>query len=216
MPYGTLFIHKMYCLALRNFIFRLKSITFESKLVMYRNILIGLFFLGYFSCQNPLSKDGKDIYVGTPLIKSCKMYSADFVALNPNDSGQLIQKFNFNRKGFVNELIRYGLNGEVVEKFDILGNNTMFPLPEKPQYMDTVLTTFEMDSLGKTSQIEVKKYNKDGLLIESSYFDGDNKLLRKNTYQYNELRLITKDIYWDVELAMPLQVIRYEYELFKE
>jgi hypothetical protein len=175
-----------------------------------------LFSLGYFSCQNPVPEKEKDSYTSIPTIKSCKVYSADFVALNPTDSGQLIQKFNFNRKGFVNELVRYGLNGEVIEKFDITGNNTLFPLPGKPQYMDTVLTTFDMDSIGKMNQKEIKKYNKDGLLIECSYFDGENKLLRKNTYQYNELRLIAKDIYWDVELGAPQQVIRYEYELFKE
>ena len=183
---------------------------------MFRNILISLFFLGFITCQNPFSKNGNGDASAIPTIKSCKVFSAGFVALNPNDSGQLIQKFNFNKKGFVNELVRYGLNGETIEKFDITGNNSLFPLPGNRQYIDTVLTTFEMDSLGGISQKEVKKYNKDGLLIEYSYFEGNDKLVKKNTYQYNEFGLIIKDIYWDVELSIPQQVIRYEYEYFKE
>ncbi len=172
--------------------------------------------LGFVSCNTPVPDTIKNEHQSIPLIKKCKIYSADFVALNPDEKGQLIQAFAFNRQGFVNELVRYDIEGKVVDKFDIKGNNTLFPIPNTLQFIDTIVTTFDMDSLGILHEKEVKQYNSNGLLVELSYFDGQNKTVRRNTYQYDSLNLITEDIYWDIELNTPRQVIRYEYEFFKE
>jgi hypothetical protein len=189
---------------------------FESKITMRPIIYILLLSLGFVSCNTPVPDTTKNQHQSNPPIKKCKIYSSDFVALNPDDKGQLIQVFAFNRQGFVNELVRYDIEGKVIEKFDIKGNNTLFPIPNTLQFIDTLVTTFDMDSLGELHQKEVKQYNSNGLLVELSYFDGQNKILKRNTYQYDSLNLITKDIYWDIELNIPRQVIRYEYEFFSE
>ena len=149
-------------------------------------------------------------------IKVCKMYSSDFVLLDPNDPGQLMQEFRFNRKGFVNELIRYGLDGEIIGRFDILGENTPFPMPSKPEYVDTVLTIIDIDSLDIIKSKEIKTYNSQGLLIEVKVFENENILISKNTFNYDENGMIKEDVYWDIDLDKPKQKIRYEFEYFTD
>ncbi len=149
-------------------------------------------------------------------IRSCKMYSSDFVMVDPNEKGQLMQEFRFNRKGFVNELIRYGMDGEVVGRFDILGENTPFPLPGKPEFRDTAITVVDLDSLENIKGIEVKSYNSAGLLVDVKYFLGADSLIRHNTYNYDQNGLIKEDIYWDTDLDKPKQKITYEFEYFDD
>ena len=149
-------------------------------------------------------------------IKSCKVYSSEFVLFDPNDKGILIQEFNFNKKGFVNELIRYDMNGEVIGEFDIYGENNPFPMPSNPEYVDTLLTVINYDSLGVIINKEVKQYNIYGWLAMVEFYDGDSTLVKKNTYKYNNFGIIKEDVYWDVELNKPKQKIRYEFEYFTD
>lgn len=179
---------------------------------MQKYIAIFIFILFAISCKQ---KSASSEVVERNKIKSCKIYSADFVLLDPDDKGLLLQEFKFNQNGYVNELIRYDINGNVIGKFDIYGHHTPFPMPEKPTYFDTVLTVLEIDSLGEIQHKEIKTYNKQGRLIEVSHFNGADKLQKKNTYQYNTNGFIAKDIYWDVDLLKPKQVIRYEYDYFE-
>lgn len=173
-----------------------------------------LFLLSAAACTNtPQKKQSLPLTKDMPQqIKACKIYSSDFALLNPEERGTLIQEFRFNKKGFVNELIRYGLEGEVLARFDISGENTPFPLPGMREYMDTVLTIVELDELGIITHKEIRTYNADGFLIEVTQRDADNKISNKNTYEYHSNGLIHKDIYWDTELDKPKQIIWYEYE----
>lgn len=147
-------------------------------------------------------------------IKICKMYQSDFVLIDPNEKGQLIQEFRFNKEGYVNELIRYGIDGEIISRFDIYGEHTPFPLPGKPEFMDTVLTVFNFNTSGMVSGKEVKIYNETGLLIQVDFFEGEDSLVKRNTYNYDKNNMIKEDVYWDVELDKPKQKIRYEFEYF--
>ena len=144
------------------------------------------------------------------------MYSSDFVMLDPNDRGLLIQEFRFNRKGFVNELIRYGMNGEVIGRFDIFGENTPFPIPGKPQYTDTAICIIDIDKSGVIKSKEKKVYNSEGYLTKIEFYKGDSELLKKNTYKYNSTGYIIEDIYWDVDLDTPKQKMLYKYEYFSK
>ncbi|MGD9994066.1 MAG: hypothetical protein AB7S69_12280 [Salinivirgaceae bacterium] len=166
------------------------------------------------ACQNnPQKVENQPLNSELPQdIKACKIYSSDFAILNPDERGSLIQEFRFNNKGYVNELIRYDLNGEIIARFDISGENTPFPLPGAKEYMDTVLTVVEFDKLGAVKHKEIRSYNADGFLIEVRIRDAGNILINKNTYEYHPNGLIHKDIYWDTELDKPKQIIWYEYE----
>lgn len=178
-------------------------------------LFISLFLTCFWGCINETPKKKLSQQNDTLLIKNCKIYSSDFVLLNPDEKGQLIQEFCFNDSGFVTELIRYGLDGKIVGRFDISGQSTPFPLPENPIFIDTVLIHTEVDSLGNIIHKEVKTYNKKGLLTEVKYYQEANKLVQKNTYLYDTLGLIKEDVYWDVELNKPKQKIRYEFEFLK-
>ncbi|MDA3891144.1 MAG: hypothetical protein PF517_05710 [Salinivirgaceae bacterium] len=147
-------------------------------------------------------------------VKVCKMFQSDFVLLNPNEEGHLIQEFRFNKKGFVNELIRYGMDGEIIGRFDILGEHTPFPMPGKPEFVDTVLTVVNFDEGGNIKGKEIKMYNTLGLLIQVEFYEGDSNLVNKNTYTYDKQNMILEDIYWDVDLDKPKQKIRYKFEYF--
>lgn len=175
--------------------------------------MILLFLMGT-ACHNTPQKDTTRTYANElpGNIKACKIYSSDFAILNPEEKGSLIQEFRFNNKGYVNELIRYDLNGEILARFDITGQNTPFPLPGAKEYMDTVLTVIEFDKLGAIKHKEIRSYNADGFLIEVNIRDANNSLINKNTYEYHPNGLIQKDIYWDTELDKPKQIIWYEYE----
>ncbi len=151
-----------------------------------------------------------------PKIKKCKIYSSNFAFSDSLDKGMLIQEFRFNKNGYTNELIRYDLDGNVIGKFDITGQNNPFPLPEKLQYIDTVLTMIEFDSIGEIKEKTIKTYNSKGLISEILYYDGDSLLIKKNTYQYNKYGLVTEDIYWDLGINTPKQKIIYEYEFYSE
>ncbi len=97
-----------------------------------RNILYILFFSSILlGClQNNSNKNKEEKLSQNQKISVCKIYTADFVLLDPDDKGLLLQEFRFNKKGFVNELIRYDLNGDVLGKFDIFGEHTPFPMPQ--------------------------------------------------------------------------------------
>lgn len=181
-------------------------------------VIIFILFILFWSCRNNNS-DTKELISAEQYshkVASCKIYSADFVLIDPNDKGLLIQEFIFNKKGFVNELIRYNLDGEITGKFDIFGEHTPFPMPEKPIYIDTLITVFEIDSTGNIKNKEMKSYNELGLLIEYAIYSNEDELVKKNTYSYNNQGFITEDIYWDIDLMKPKQKIRYEYEYFKD
>lgn len=149
-------------------------------------------------------------------LKACRIYSSEFAILDPNDAGRLIQEYRYNKRGFVNELIRYGIDGTIIAQFDIYGEENPFPTPGKPIYVDTVLTTMSLGNEGIVNKKELKKYNTKGLLVEASLFSDEVDIVQKNTYEYNNENRIIKDIYWDIDLDEPMQVVRYEYEFFEE
>ena len=171
-------------------------------------------FLILLGCIHSNQKTDDSANVSGWKIQACKMYSSDFEFLDSTDPGQLIQEFRFSRKGFVNELIRYGSNGEIIARFDITGQNNPFPMPGKPEYIDTLLNIVELDSLGNLSQKEVKRYNEKGFLVEDMVYNERNALVRRNSYKYNKEGMILEDIYWDIDLDVPRQIIRYKYEYF--
>jgi len=178
----------------------------------YLNIIIALFITAACNQKQPEKQEAKSIH---PLkIKVCRMYSSDFVLLDPNEKGLLMQEFRFNKNGFVNELIRYDLDGEIVGRFDILGENTPFPMPGDAEFVDTVITVLDTESLDIVNGKEIKVYNNKGLLIEVRFYEGQNQLVKKNTYNYDSNRMIKEDVYWDLELDKPKQKIRYEFEYF--
>lgn len=179
-----------------------------------RHYIYIFFFVAFAGCNNPKESNNIVQENKSTHIKVCKVYSSDFVLLDPNDKGQLIQEFRFNKNGYVNELIRFNMEGEVIGKFDIFGEHTLFPMQGKPEFVDTVLTVLNLDSLEQIIGKEVKYYNNDGLLIEVKYFEDENKLVRKNTYTYDMQGMIKEDIYWDIELNKPKQKIKYEFEYF--
>ena len=179
-------------------------------------IYIILLLIVFAGCHQTQPENGEINLQQQCKIKVCKMYSSDFVLLDPNERGQLIQEFRFNRKGFVNELIRYGMDGEIISRFDIFGENTPFPMPGKPEFVDTVLTVVNFDSLGVIKGKEVKAYSINGLITEICFYEGKNSLIKKNTYKYNNQDMILEDVYWDVDLDKPKQKIRYEFEYFTD
>jgi hypothetical protein len=160
------------------------------------------------------SNESKTTSTDAPKIKKCKIYSSDFSFSDSIETGMLIQELRFNKNNCANELIRYDFNGNVVGRFDITGQNNPFPLPEKLQYIDTILTMIEFDSLGGVKEKTIKTYNSKGLLSEVLYYDGDSLLIKRNTYKYNKYGLITEDVYWDISLNIPKQKIIYEYEFY--
>ncbi|MBI9067390.1 MAG: hypothetical protein JEZ09_08870 [Salinivirgaceae bacterium] len=181
--------------------------------------LIYIFLLSAFiySCSPSNTKSGQSPTIAEDLkISACRIYTADFVMIDPNDKGLLLQEFLFNKKGFVHEFIRYDINGEITDKFDLYGELTPFPTYANPEYIDTVLMVIEIDSIGEIMRKELKTYNSDGLLIESSFYGKFDVLQSKNTYEYNNNGMIICDIYWDVELMKPKQIVRYEYEYFSD
>lgn len=181
-----------------------------------KNTIYIAFIILLVGCQQPQHNTTEVMTpINSGIIKSCKMFSSDFVLLDPNDNGLLIQEFKFNRKGFVNELVRYGMNGEVIGRFDIFGENTPFPMPGKPQFTDTAICIVDIDNLGVVKSKESKAYNSKGFLIKVEFYKGDSNLLKKNTYKYNDAGYIIEDVYWDVDLDAPKQKMLYRYEYFE-
>jgi len=178
-------------------------------------ILYTILVVVFVKCSTPNKQDSNTtVSHKYDVVKSCKMYSSDFVLIDPNDKGVLIQEFRFNKKGFANELIRFDINGKIIGRFDIFGENTPFSNLEKPQFTDTVISIADIDSLGKVKNKEIKTFNKQGLLTKVEFYRDTNILTRKNTYKYNNDGRILEDVYWDVDMNKPKQKIRYEYEYY--
>lgn len=171
--------------------------------------LLLLIVLVCFSCQNePNSANSKN-----PVkIKICKVYSSDFGLLDTDSPGQLIQEFHFNKDGHVRELRRFGSDGKIINRFEIDGETSPFPLDKSNEFIDTTVTNVEYGTMGDTRKKEVKTYNKNGLLVEVKLYNQADSLKQKNTYEYNKEGYISKDIYWDIELNIPIEVINYRYE----
>ncbi len=149
-------------------------------------------------------------------IKVCRIYSSDFELLDTTKQGQLYQEFYFNRDGFVRELVRYDNQGQILGRFEISGEDTPFPIPGNAVYVDTVLTIATLGEGGHLRETELKRYNHLGLLTETCIYDSNDVMVRKNSYNYNQWGYIIEDIYWDIELNTPAQVIRYEYEYYPD
>lgn len=145
-------------------------------------------------------------------IKTCKVYSSDFVLLDDESPGIIIQEFQFNDAGQVSKLIRYGNDGEITSTFDINGEESPFPLAIHSEFTDTTISHTDYGTMGDVRKTEVMEYNEAGYLQEIRLYNSIDSLKQKNTYKYNEEGYIQKDIYWDVELDAPMQVINYEYE----
>lgn len=181
---------------------------------MIRNLFLLIFSIFFFiACQSGQKAETEK---QLPVIKSCKIYSSDFAMFDPTDQGLLIQEFLFNRQGFVTDLIRFDVKGNIINHFDITGQQNPFPMPGKPEFVDTVLTIINYDNTGIQTHKEVKEYNQDGLLVAAHFYQGDTLLMKKNTFEYDSLNLIWKDIYWDIELNQPRQVVIYKYEFFTD
>lgn len=177
-------------------------------------LLIPFFFVFLVACsghKKPIPENNTVLK-----IKSCKVYTADFGLLDEGSPGLLIQEFRFNKEGFVRELIRYDNMGNVTGNFEITGTESPFPLPDKPEFMDTTIINEEYGTMGDLRKKEIKSYNSNGLLTEVRLFNSQDSLKQKNTYEYNPEGYVSKDIYWDVELNTPIQVINYVYEFYPE
>lgn len=193
----------------------LRQILPMKRIVIY--IIISQFL--FLRCSSPEKETTKEVFVPVETqqfrdIKACRIYSSEFAILDSEDKGRLIQEYRFNKKGFVNELIRYGMDGEIIAQFDIYGQDNPFPHAGKPVFSDTVLTVTSISNDGEVSKKEIKKYNEVGLLVEASLYLQDGSLIQKNTYAYDPNDRIAKDVYWDVDLNEPMQVVRYEYEFY--
>lgn len=165
-------------------------------------------FTFFFGC----SQNGNKQIKVHPKIKVCKVYSSDFEFLDSKNKGLLIQEFRFNKDGHVRELIRYGIDGQITSRFDIFGESSPFPVTDSPEFKDTTITSVELGLMGDIRIKETKHYNIDGKLTEVMVLNGEDSLIQKNTYEYNPEGYITKDIYWDVDLNTPEQVMKYEYQ----
>lgn len=188
---------------------RIKTLNKLLKQMKTAVPIILMVILAY-SCSN--TKEDKE--ATQYKIKNCKVYSADFGLLDETNPGLLMQEFAFNEEGYVRELIRYDNDGQISGQFEIKGKESPFPLPESPEFKDTTILNAEYGTLGDLRKKEIKKYNSHGLLIEVQLFNSQDSLKQKNTYEYNSEGFVCKDIYWDVELNTPIQIINYQYEFY--
>lgn len=172
-----------------------------------------VFMLLHFSCQtNTNTKPNQDAEkIKKAGFITCKMYSSDFSMGQLSENGRLIMEFKYNAEGYVVEMVRYNMDGSVNHRLPVQPSDSASASSQNPAYAGQTIETATMDSAGQAIQKTVITYNLSGNITERFVVKNNTDTISHNSYKYNEAGLITEDIYWDMELKVPVQVIRYEY-----
>ncbi len=182
---------------------------------MIRSIIIlCMFCFILISCQRiPPPKPGTEAYkISQAGYRSCKIYTADFSFATAQEQGRLMQEYFYNENGHVTEMVRYNIDGTENHRIktdltiaDTLGQN------DQVKHISQTIEVTQMDSPGEAVRRELQVFDKDGNMVEKVVLNANNDTLRMNKYHYNEWGLITEDIYYENDLKVPVQVIRYSY-----
>lgn len=149
-------------------------------------------------------------------IKSMIQYSHDLAFIEPENIGRIIQITSFNRKGEVVKIIRYDKYGNVcfTENIDPnkgKGKNKL----DVPDLFEDSITVTNINPQGKPIEKIFNTYNDHKQIISTIKKDQNGLMSEKITFKYYPNGLIMKDIYWNVDLDKPEQIINYKYEYFK-
>lgn len=184
--------------------------TFLEKIATFVYMVFVLF---YFSCQTSTNvKPNRDAEkIKKAGYTTCKMYSSEFSMGQLSENGRLIMEFKYNADGYVVEMVRYNMDGSVNHRLSVEPSDSAPVSSQNTSYAGQTIETATMDSAGQVIQKTVISYNQSGNITERFVVKNNLDTISHNSYKYNEAGLITEDIYWDMELKEPVQVIRYEY-----
>ncbi len=131
--------------------------------------------------------------------------------INYESSGEINEKylFKYNDKGHLVEEIIYYDEEEIAERITYERNSDGVILKEYNHYLDETFDTTECfyegkqiikklttDSDGNTDDLEKFKYENENLVLFEKY-NNENKLVEKNSFQYDEKGNETKIIKWN-------------------
>lgn len=182
-------------------------------------ITIALFAILIISCETTVKQElqgahSKNLYEKYH-VKKMIQFTHDLAFIEPENLGRILQTTTFNKKGEVIKIIRYDKSGNIcfTENIDPeleKGKNKL----KKKGYEDS-LTVTNLNPAGQTIEKISHTYNEQKKIISTIRTDKDGVLVEKMTFEYYPNGLIKKDIYWNVELDKPEQIINYQYEYYK-
>ncbi|PLX20235.1 MAG: hypothetical protein C0599_09440 [Salinivirgaceae bacterium] len=148
-------------------------------------------------------------------VKKMIQYSHDLAFIEPDNIGRIIQTTTFNKEGEEIKIVRYDNNGNICFTEEInpdleKGKNKAKEIKGR----DDSITVTNLNPEGKPIEMISHTYNDLKQIISTMRRDKDGVLVEKMTFEYYPNGLIKKDVYWNVELDKPEQIINYKYEYF--
>jgi hypothetical protein len=149
-------------------------------------------------------------------VKKMIQYSHDLAFIEPQNIGRIIQITSFNKEGQEVKIIRYDNNGNIcfTEEIDPNLEKGKNKANELKGLGDSITVT-NLNPEGNPIDRISHKYNDLKQIVSTIRRDKDGVLVDKMTFEYYPNGLIKKDIYWNVELNKPEQIINYKYEYYK-
>lgn len=189
--------------------------------MVFRFTLLFIFVLTLTGCNLASDKELDDIGVEENVyakyhVEKMMQYTNDLAFIEPNNIGRLLQITTFNKKGQEIKIVRFDKSGNICFTEDInpiveQGKNKVDEL----EILDDSITVTTLNPEGKPIDKISHTYNDEKQIISTIRIDKDGVLAEKMTFEYYSNGLIKKDIYWNVDLNKPEQIITYQYEYFK-
>ncbi len=148
-------------------------------------------------------------------VKKMMQYAHDLAFYEPEDKGRLIQSYFFNENGEIIKVIRYDKGGNICYKEEIdpekdAGSNKL----NVKEHKNDSLTIKNYTPQGELRDKVAHKYNDKGLKKSMVRKNDNGKVVEKITYKYYPNGLLKQDIYWNMDIEKPEQIINYEYEYY--
>ena len=148
-------------------------------------------------------------------VKKMMQYAHDLAFYEPEDKGRLIQSYFFNRDGEIIKVIRYDKSGNIcyTEKIDPEKDAGSNKLIIKKHKSDS-LTVKNYGPQGKLRNKVAHTYNEKGQKKSMIRKNDNGEIVEKITYDYYSNGLLKQDIYWNMEIKQPQNIINYQYEYY--
>lgn len=195
--------------------FSLKNRDMRLTLLFTALLLIGACQKEADNQKNASSKHQENNLYKKYHVKKMNQYAQDLAFYEPNDRGRIIQTYSFNKQGQIIKVIRYDKSGNIcfTEEIDPDTESGDNKLIVKESESDS-LTIRNFGPEGELRDKVSYRYNDKGLKEAMIRKNKNGKVVEKITYKYYPNGLLKQDIYWNMDIEKPEQIINYEYEYY--
>jgi hypothetical protein len=161
---------------------------------------------------NPTSAENK---YKTLEVSNITQYAQDLAFYDSTNIGRRIQTTNFDTTGRMIKITRYDKIGDICYTEHITPTDENPDKSYKQRISSDTLTIKNFDPDDELINRVAYTYNENGNKKSMIKCNAEDSVTAKTTYKYYPNGLLKQDIYWNVDINKPEQIITYKYEFCK-